>query len=139
MKRHSPQEQKLITEARDLLHSWALADSSERDAHCLAVAAFLQRLGDELSQDRVLPLFIGSAAFAAVVSLAREGKHTEAQTLISDLGYAARLGECDEAVTLLRDLRADLTRYNEGNPEADEATVLASALACFGGGRVATK
>lgn len=131
MKRPSPKEQQLMPEARDLLYRWALAEPQERDGQCSAVVAVLNRLGDELPRERVLPFFIGSAAFAAGVSLAREGKHMEAQGLISDLRYAARLCDSAEAVALLDELRADLARYSGDAPERDEAALMASAFACF--------
>lgn len=115
MKRHTPLEQKLISEGRDLLHAWALATPQREGERCSAVAAFLRSLKDQLPRPAVLPLFIGEAGFAAVMSLAREGRCREAGDLIKNLEQAANLGDSAEGLALLQGLRRDLATYYSGN------------------------
>lgn len=117
MKRHTHTEQKLVSEGRDILHAWALATPQHEDERCRAVAAFLRRVTKELPRAAVLPLFIGSAAFAAVMSLAREGRCREAGHLIENLEHAANLGDSAEGLALLRELRRDLATYYSGSTD----------------------
>jgi len=131
MKRNTPEEQSLTIEGRDLLVAWATAPVASDDQACRAVVDFVERVRRALSVPRVASVF-SSAAFAAIMSLARQGRVTGSLRLLQQLDRAAVLSGNSVALSLVHNLRCDLATYLRGEvPSLEETDIAALASSVF--------